>query len=159
NPPFGHSGEDAIREWFRDKFGEKGLRDQLGDRPQAIHDFLKFEGNAQSLRLVAKLQILADYNGLNFTFGTLSASCKYVAPSHVSDPKAANHAIRKPGYFASENGLIDATRSETGTGAARNPITFLVEAADDIVYSVADIEDGVKKGIISWPSIRATLDQ
>ena len=81
NPPFGHSGEDAIREWFKQKLGEDKLRDRLENKEQLVQDFLQFEGNAQTLRLVAKLQILADDNGLNLTFGTLSASCKYVARS------------------------------------------------------------------------------
>ena len=84
NPPFGHSGEDAIRSWFSRSLTEKGLRALLGNNEQLVQDFLRFDGNAQSLRLVTKLQILADFNGLNLTFGTLSASCKYISPSHES---------------------------------------------------------------------------
>ncbi len=145
NPPFGHSGEAAIREWFKKKFGEKALTDRLNE-PQRVQDFLKFEGNAQTLRLVAKLQILADYYGLNLTYGTLSALCKYTAPSHKADKDDPNPAKKKPGYFASENKLVEQIREHTGTGPNRNPITFLVDAADDIVYSVADVEDAVKKG-------------
>jgi dGTPase len=157
NPPFGHAGEDAIRYWFSDRIGVEDLERLIGDSPQAIQDFLKFEGNAQSLRLVAKLQILVDHHGLNFTFGTLSASCKYVAASHETRPDAENHAMSKPGYFASENQLIEDIRGATATGPARNPITFLVEAADDIVYSAADIEDGVKKGILPWGGVLKKL--
>ena len=159
NPPFGHSGEDAIREWFRKRIGEQRLKELLDDRPQLVCDFLKFDGNAQSLRLVARLQILADFHGLNLTFGTLSASCKYIAPSHEADDGAQNHAMKKMGYFASENSIIQQIRESTGTGAARNPLTFLVEAADDIVYSVADIEDGVKKGILSWNAFADDLKE
>lgn len=153
NPPFGHSGEDAIREWFNTRFGEKKLKTMLRRRAQLAQDFLNFEGNAQSLRLVSKLQILADFKGLNLTFGTLSALCKYTAPSHKAGSKT-DHARSKPGYFASENDLIKRIRAETGTGAARNPLTFLVEAADDIVYSVADVEDAVKKGVLTWSDRR-----
>ena len=156
NPPFGHSGEDAIREWFKESIGEAELRKRLGNDEQLVHDFLLFEGNAQTLRLVAKLQILADDNGLNLTFGTLSAACKYVAPSHQVVRKG-DQAKKKPGYFASENDLVRRVRDETGTGDARNPITYLVEAADDIVYSVADIEDGIKKRILSWHDLEAEL--
>src|ERR1700733_12575593 len=58
NPPFGHSGEDAIRHWFNE-FGPDALRRELGGNDQLVQDFLRFEGNAQSLRLVSKLQILA----------------------------------------------------------------------------------------------------
>src|SRR5579863_2314143 len=80
NPPFGHSGEDAIRAWFRREENDALLRKNLKSEQQ-IQDFLNFEGNAQSLRLVTTLQVLADRSGLNLTFGTLSAMCKYVAPS------------------------------------------------------------------------------
>lgn len=78
NPPFGHAGEDAIRAWF-----EKPKQANLmaGLNHQQTQDFLRFEGNAQSLRLVAKLQILADDTGLNLTLGTLSALSKYIASS------------------------------------------------------------------------------
>lgn len=157
NPPFGHSGEDAIRDWFGKRFGEKKLRELVGDNDQLVRDFLLFEGNAQTLRLVAKLQILADYHGLNLTFGTLSANCKYIAASHLADEKSPDHGKSKPGYFASENNLIGQIRAQTGTGEARNPITFLIEAADDIVYSVADIEDGIKKGILPWHHLETIL--
>ncbi|HKO62689.1 MAG TPA: dNTP triphosphohydrolase [Pyrinomonadaceae bacterium] len=165
NPPFGHAGERAIRGWFEKKFertkGENGkTEDPLGsileENDQLIQDFRNFEGNAQTLRLVSKLQILADFYGLNLTFGTLSAASKYIVPSNGIN-KAAGHAKSKPGYFASENDLVQRIREETGTGAARNPITFLVEAADDIVYSVADLEDGIKKGVITWSYLEEQL--
>ena len=118
---------------------------------------MKFEGNAQSLRLVATLQILADYNGLNLTFGTLSALCKYVARSDKADKGATDHAFHKPGYFASEEDIVERVRHETGTGDARHPICFLVEAADDIVYLAADVEDAVKKDLLSWREIEKEL--
>jgi len=158
NPPFGHAGEYAISHWFTSSLGEERLRELLGDDEQRVQDFLKFEGNAQSLRLVGKLQILSDFHGLNLTFGTLSASCKYVAASNEADPDGDDHAFSKPGHFASENNLIDRIRDATGTGKSRNPLTFLIEAADDIVYSVADIEDGVKKGILSWADLKAEIE-
>ena len=158
NPPFGHAGEDAIRGWFEKRGEEKLCKELKGDR-QRVQDLLQFEGNAQTLRLVSKLQILADFNGLNLTFGTLSAACKYVAASHEANKEHHDHARTKPGYFSSENELIKEIREKTGTGDARNPITFLVEGADDIVYSVADIEDGIKKGIISWQEIENILHE
>jgi len=154
NPPFGHSGEDAIREWFKLTFKDENLKKQLGEN--LVEDFLKFEGNAQTIRIVGKLQILADFKGLNLTYGTLSALCKYTASS-LEAGKGNDHAKAKPGYFTSEKGLIDEIRERTGTCDHRNPITFLVEAADDIVYSVADIEDGVKKRILSWDELEGDL--
>jgi dGTPase len=152
NPPFGHSGEDAIQEWFRKDITEGELRKLLNNKDELVNDFLLFEGNAQTLRIVAKLQVLADFQGLNLTFGTLSALCKYTASS-VQAGKGDDHAKSKTGYFTSENDRVQKIREKTGTGDARNPITFLVEAADDIVYSVADIEDGVKKRILSWSQL------
>jgi dGTPase len=157
NPPFGHSGEDAIREWFRKSFKENDLIERLGKRDDLAQDFLKFEGNAQTLRIVAKLQVLADYNGLNLTYGTLSALCKYTASSKEAG-FGDNHAHSKPGYFTSEADLIHTMREKTGTRDARNPITFLIEAADDIVYSVADIEDGIKKKILKWKELEHLLN-
>ena len=118
---------------------------------------MQFEGNAQSLRLVATLQVLADYKSLNLTFGMLSALMKYVSPSDQASKKAKNRAWKKPGYFASENAVVAEIRSQTGTGAARHPICFVVEAADDIVYLAADVEDGVKKGVMSWPELETWL--
>ncbi|PPD58399.1 dGTP triphosphohydrolase [Dehalogenimonas etheniformans] len=153
NPPFGHSGEDAIRDWFKTRFGDDKLTKFLADRNELAQDFLLFDGNAQSLRLLTKLQILADFNGLNLTFGTLSASCKYTASSNEVNKEGIDHAKSKLGFFTSETNIVQNIRERSGTGNARNPLTYLIEAADDIVYSVADIEDAVKKGIVRWSDI------
>ena len=158
NPPFGHSGENAIADWFRKRKKKLGLFDaEMQDRPQLTEDFLRFEGNAQTLRLVTCLQVLADYHGLNLTFGTLSACFKYLAASHKADRKSPYHEMTKPGFFASEEPLVRAIQDATGTGNARNPITFLVEAADDLVYSACDLEDAVRKGVLSWLDFEESL--
>jgi dGTPase len=146
----------TIRSWFKRTEREKQLRENLKTEQQ-IQDFLNFEGNAQSLRLVATLQVLADRSGLNLTFGTLSTLSKYVARSDQADRNAKNRAMRKPGHFASENDIVQQIRDAAGTGAARHPICFLVEAADDIVYLAADVEDGVKKGVLAWNEIDEQL--
>ncbi len=154
NPPFGHAGEEAMREWFRRTLDdESGLLSALGGpNSQQTKDFLKFEGNAQTIRIVSRLQMLADHYGLNLTCGTLSAASKYVAKSN--EVSASQHEMTKPGFFASENEVVEKVRSETGTGSARNPIAYLVEASDDIVYSVVDLEDGIKKRVLDWRAIR-----
>lgn len=151
NPPFGHAGETAIQDACKKILASS----QLDERYK--NDFLKFEGNAQSLRLVSCLQVMADDFGLNLTYGTLSASCKYVADSSAADSESSDHACSKPGFFQSEKSVVEDIRQKTGTNGARNPITFLVEAADDIVYSVADIEDAVKKQILSWEELQRLL--
>ena len=166
NPPFGHAGEEAIKVWFRQK-KEKGKEsffrafktgNTKGSETKYALDFLNFEGNAQTLRLVSKLQVLADLYGLNFTCGTMSAACKYIAPSNKTEQRGW-HEKKKVGYFVSEEDLIHLIRNETGTGGKRNPITFIVEAADDIVYSVVDLEDGVKKGVVNWESLKDLLEK
>ena len=156
NPPFGHAGEEAIRAWFQRPERRQQLRELLTNEQQ-VQDFMKFEGNAQSLRLVTKLQILADYNGLNLTFGTLSALCKYLASSDRAKKDAPDNALQKPGYFASEADIVEKIRCATGTGDARHPICFLVEAADDIAYLAADVEDAVKKKLLSWQEVECRL--
>jgi len=157
NPPFGHVGEEAIREWFEKRIGIETLRKQFAGDEQRVQDLMKFEGNSQTLRLVSKLQILADFNGLNLTFGTLSTARKYIARADEADKQHVDHGKSKPGFFASENKLIERVEQETGTAGVRNPITYLVEAADDMVYRVADIEDGIKKGIVTWKQIDDAL--
>ncbi len=150
NPPFGHAGEESIREWFKAK------GDGFCDCSEQLkNDFLLFEGNAQTLRLVSKLQVLADLYGLNFTCATMSALRKYVVASDGIDKRI--HEKKKTGHFASEELLVDLIRHETQTGDARNPITFIVEAADDIVYSAVDLEDGIKKGVVSWKILKDEL--
>lgn len=154
----------AIADWFRKKekhdptlfadFDPKDGKTKARDT-QFAKDFLNFEGNAQTQRLLSRLQVLADDYGLNLTCGTLSASCKYVATSDSVD--ASVQSKKKHGYFASENDLISKLRDEVGTGDARNPITFLVEAADDIVYSTVDLEDGIKKRCIDWDFLEEEL--
>lgn len=148
NPPFGHAGELAIQDWFRLRISSITGSMPQPDDSQALCDFLYFEGNAQTIRLAARLQFIADHYGLNLTTGTMSAARKYLANSNSIDPR--RHSHRKPGHFTSENTLVAAIENETGTRGVRNPITYLAEAADDIVYSVVDIEDGVKKGIVGW---------
>ncbi len=164
NPPFGHSGELAISDWFRRQEGLDpnffdDFKSEVGNKKapetQFALDFLNFEGNAQTLRLIARLQVLADNYGLNLTCGTLSASAKYVASSDTTDK--TNQPRRKHGFFASENELIGRMRAEVGTGEARNPIAFLVEASDDIVYSTVDLEDGIKKRCMSWDFLEEEL--
>lgn len=164
NPPFGHAGEEAISDWFSTQFKKKSAlfnsfdpkdNQTKPEETQFAQDFLKFEGNAQTQRLVSRLQVLADDFGLNLTSATLSASCKYIAQSNGTSSQ--DQAKKKHGYFASENDLMRRLRGEVGTGDARNPITFLVEASDDIVYSTVDLEDGIKKGCLDWAFLKQEL--
>lgn len=161
NPPFGHAGELAIQEWAQRQFDKDSDFASRFNYPkdkntQRIQDFLRFEGNAQTIRLLSKLQVLIDFHGLNLTCATLSAACKYTASSDTTHKE--QHERRKPGYFLSETEVVTAVREETGTGGARNPITYLVEAGDDVVYSAVDLEDGVRKGLLRWEELRESLE-
>ena len=146
NPPFGHYGEDIIREWFSEWFAKNNLEITLSE--QEKNDFLYFDGNVQNLRIVSKLQILNDIYGANFTYATLGTIMKYPWAS-VNRPNEKE----KFGYFVSEENLAKSVRDELGLGEkVRHPATYLLEAADDIIYLCDDIEDGVKKGCIDWSS-------
>ncbi len=167
NPPFGHAGERAIQDWFLRKLAEDAAlaavfidSTQTGTKPvyrPAAQDFLQFDGNAQMFRLATRLQVLSSSNGLNLTFGTLSAACKYVVSA--SDTRADSHERSKPGFFETERELIERVQEETGTGEARNPITYLVEAADDIVNVCIDLEDGVRKRVFRWQEMIEELER
>ena len=166
NPPFGHAGESAISSWFANQSGDDiqagvfdafpGVTPKQKIATQYAQDFLKFEGNAQTQRLLSSLQILADRFGLNMTCGTLSASLKYVVASNEIDTARAE--AKKHGFFASENELIGKIKDEVGTGNARNPLASLVEAADDICYATVDLEDGIKKGCLDWSVLQKRVE-
>lgn len=154
NPPFGHAGEDAIREWCNSTVDVEAL---FGCEERLAKDFLKWDGNAQTFRLISRLQVLVDEFGLNLTCATMSAACKYVAPSDQIDETKKKHEWSKLGYFFSEDDRVTAVRDYTGTLNVRHPITFLVEASDDIVYSTVDLEDGIKKRLITWDQLEMEL--
>ena len=155
NPPFGHAGEDAIRSWFNAKNEEFWTRFGLQDK-RLQFDFRCFEGNAQTIRLASRLQVLADDNGLNLTLATMSALQKYLGSADRLEEKI--HEYKKPGCFLSEAPLVNLMRKELGLEGARNPISLIAEAADDIVYAAVDIEDGIKKGLLGWNDVKAALE-
>ncbi|MDU9691127.1 dNTP triphosphohydrolase [Priestia aryabhattai] len=146
NPPFGHYGEDVIKQWFEEWFEHNKTVVEDNEK----FDFLNFDGNAQGIRVLTTLQFLNDRYGINFTYGTLSVLIKY--PWDSSDKKARED--KKFGFFQKDieigKDIIDNTVRLKNT---RNPMTYFLEAADDIAYLGADVEDGVKKGIIPWEKI------
>ncbi|EWH11920.1 putative deoxyguanosinetriphosphate triphosphohydrolase [Catenovulum agarivorans DS-2] len=146
NPPFGHQGEKAIQNWFKRNevkvFGEHNHTDS--------QDFLGFDGNAQTFRLVTRLQILNDTFGLNLTYATLASMLKYP----VSNRQVQSLGWKKAGYFQSEQAIVEDVWQQTGLSEGiRHPFTFVMEACDDIAYIVLDAEDIVKKDIASFSDI------
>ncbi|MCI8836238.1 MAG: deoxyguanosinetriphosphate triphosphohydrolase [Ruminococcus sp.] len=153
NPPFGHFGEMAIREWFKQNlsqiyFYEKPLVQWL--EPQMKEDFYHFEGNAQALRLVTKLHYLVDENGMNLTYALLNTIVKYPVPSTGINKKTGNCKDKKMGYYYADRAVFEEITRETGTFPNRHPLTYILEAADDLAYTTADIEDAFVKGYISY---------
>lgn len=157
NPPFGHYGETVIRDWFK-KWFENENKTLIKSEDHSLlgwqekRDFIFFDGNVQNLRIVTKLQTLNDEYGANFTYGTLGTIIKYPWSS------VSNTDADKFGYFASETHIIQKIWEKTGLSeGVRHPATYLLEAADDIIYICDDIEDGVKKGYICWKEEYADL--
>ena len=137
NPPFGHQGEVAIGRWFKDKENEI----------PAGKDFVEFDGNRQTFRLLTKLQILNDKFGLNLTYATLAGLMKYPTFCDSQTP----NPFEKFGVFASEREIAEDVWRYTGLGeGVRHPLGYVMEACDDIAYSVIDAEDIVKKGYASF---------
>jgi dGTPase len=155
NPPFGHQGEKAIAGWFREHSGVLTEGHSLTERMQ--RDFTAFEGNAQTLRIVSRLQLPHDGGSLNLTLGTLGALMKYT----VGSDKTGNTAsTRKFGYFVSEDVVVEDIREATGLReGVRHPLAFVMEACDDIAYSVLDVEDAVKKGLVSVADVLWSLKE
>lgn len=160
NPPFGHFGETAIRDWFIRRMPEitwkgKSLTEVLNPQMQA--DFYHFEGNTQALRLVTKLHYLVDAHGMNLTKGLLGTIIKYPVSSLEIDKKSGDICTKKMGYFYADREVFEEIQKSTGTHGKRHPLAFLLEAADDIAYKTADIEDAVKKGCISYENLLQEL--
>ncbi|MBQ9141501.1 MAG: deoxyguanosinetriphosphate triphosphohydrolase [Lachnospiraceae bacterium] len=156
NPPFGHFGETVIREWFQEnmvrlRFREKTLAEWL--TPQMQNDFYHFEGNTQALRLVSKLHYLIDEHGMNLTKGILGTIIKYPVSSMQIDKKSGDIHTKKMGYYYAEKDLFGEIQTSLGTYGRRHPLAFLLEAADDIAYKTADVEDAFKKGCINYEQL------
>jgi dGTPase len=167
NPPFGHFGEAAINDWFRhrlfpsdaasqplsdDRCVVRDLRLREGEealnelRRKVRQDLCHFEGNAQGIRLVHSLM------RMNLTWAQVGCILKYTRPAWWQGEPPASHdyLMKKPGYYFSEEAYIERLRKELSlTPHGRFPLTWIMEAADDISYCVADLEDAVEKRIFS----------
>lgn len=160
NPPFGHSGEDAIQSWF--DHSEKGraiINKLTGDKK---YDLAKFDGNAQGFRVLTRLQYPDNKGGLSLTCATLAAFTKYPRASFFANkPSSPDVSVKKHGFYkteaeyfheiANEVGLIP--RAKKYSWYCRHPLAFLVEAADDICYRIIDFEDGFRSGYVKYEVI------
>lgn len=152
NPPFGHSGEKAIGEYF--KTGN-GLQYQAQLEPKEWQDLVDFEGNANGFSVLTGSRP-GNEGGLRISYATLGAFMKYPKESLPKKP-TANIADKKFGFFqtdkeffkdvAAELGMLSNKKTED-IGFERHPLAFLVEAADDICYTIIDFEDGINLGLV-----------
>ncbi|HWA20108.1 MAG TPA: dNTP triphosphohydrolase [Devosia sp.] len=163
NPPFGHQGEDAMQAWVKNNSSElfPKAKDDENFLAEGSHrqDFIRFEGNAQTIRTLTRLQVVKDNRGLNLTFGTLAAAMKYTVGSDRVQKGGPAHA-KKHGYFESEASLVREVRQAAGLGEtdARHPLTFIMEACDDAAYLTIDAEDAIKKRIVSFADLLSWLE-
>ncbi len=153
NPPFGHSGEKSIGEYFKSGNG-KQFKDQLTKKQW--QDLIDFEGNANGFHLLNKSRE-GVLGGLRLSYATLGAFMKY--PKESLPKKPSNHIVdKKYGFFQADKNLFLDVVKELGLAPLRDgldlafqrhPLAFLVEAADDICYTIIDFEDGINLGLIN----------
>lgn len=162
NPPFGHFGEDTIKDYFvnffKSKEGKK-IAKELGK--DGCIDFTQFDGNALGIRIVSKLQYAGTLDGLNLTYGTLGAYLKY--PNEGSLNEKGYIGKHKHGIFMTERDLfhkiVDNCNMKSGKGKIkRHPLAFLVEAADTICYGTMDVEDGLYQNWYDIPYLLKELN-
>ncbi len=153
NPPFGHSGEKAIGEYFSIGNGRK-FKDQLSEKEW--QDLIDFEGNANGFSVLTATRP-GNEGGLRISYATLGAFIKYPKESLPKKP-TKNIADKKYGFFQSDKEFFQEVASELGLisnksgkdiGYERHPLAYLVEAADDICYTIIDFEDGINLGLVS----------
>jgi dGTPase len=168
NPPFGHSGETVLQDWFKEMASEKDLFAGLSlDESQ---DFFCFDGNAQGFRLLTRLEMYRDKGGMQLTSAVLGAFLKYprLCPGvrKLPNGQPAPIAGHKQGVFQSEAKILaeivqilglpklegEGSPQETPSWV-RHPLAYLMEAADDICYSIIDLEDGYNGGYLDFDDV------
>jgi len=166
NPPFGHAGEDAIRSGFKSWYDT--AKQHLTNIEKADLDL--FEGNAQGFRILTHLEMRARIGGMQLTCPTLAAFTKYpkesLIPADILNGYTGK-SVTKYGFFQSEKDLFAMVADTVGlirrhpesAWWARHPLTFLVEAADDICYHIVDLEDGYRMGYIPFTTTKDLLNE
>lgn len=149
NPPFGHAGEDSLSDFFIHHPAGQTFQSEV--TAAEWQDLQKFEGNAQGFRILNKNQY-----GLKLTYATLGAFTKYPCPALLPARDKSKKSQKKFGFFQSEQSIFEAIATNLQLTKSsdhswnRHPLAFLVEAADDICYSIIDLEDGCSLGLVSY---------
>ena len=168
NPPFGHSGEESIGDWFAKQFqAGAGLAAEVAEPLRA--EFEAFEGNAQGLRIVSQLEMGRQDGGMRLSYATLGAFSKYPCTAAARAASGEDYVgLKKFGVFNGEQALFAEVAQALGlpeeTAGAnrwwrRHPLAFLVEAADDICYRILDIEDAATVGDLDRATVTDVLEQ
>ncbi|MEI9903970.1 MAG: dNTP triphosphohydrolase [Asticcacaulis sp.] len=166
NPPFGHSGEEAIGSWFEARLAApKGIFADLD--PACRQEFKKFEGNAQGFRILGRTEMYVNEGGMRLSLGVLGAFTKYPATANISARAPEPYCgLKKFGLFEQDAGLfaevaeklgLPDNATPQGTWWRRHPLVFLMEAADDICYNIMDLEDAFTAGDIAFEQAEALL--
>ncbi len=155
NPPFGHTGEEAIRHWFSNDAGAK-LIEHLPFNEAT--DLRRFEGNAQGFRVLTTSEYHPYEGGMRLTYASLGAFIKY--PWLADDALNKQRPMEKKyGVYQSELALFEEVADATGLlrlgegWRCRHPLAHLMEVSDDFCYAILDLEDGVEMGIIEWDKV------
>jgi len=166
NPPFGHSGEEAIGRWFEERFdAPTGILGRLDAKHR--QEFKKFEGNAQGFRILSRTEMYVNEGGMRLSLGVLGAFAKYPATAIISAARPDTYCgLKKFGLFDNDVDLftpaaqalgLPAVPTANGTWWRRHPLVFLMEAADDICYNIMDLEDAFTCGDIAFDQAEALL--
>jgi dGTPase len=148
NPPFGHAGEAALSDFFNESAAGNSIREKVSDAEWK--DLTRFEGNAQGFRLLNSYAF-----GSRLTYATLGAFTKYPCSSSITGEKGRK-SQKKFGFFQTERHIFSDIAGNLGIPPQwedvwrRHPLAFLVEAADDICYSIIDLEDGCRLGLVTF---------
>ncbi len=156
NPPFGHAGEEIIKEWFKKNKDKKFLQTLTQEERD---DFQNLDGNAQSFRIVSQLENNLFAGGMHLTFATLGSLVKYPYSSN----NCKNTGKSKFNYFQSEKDFFDLLFIELGLkrnngSFKRHPLSYLMEAADDICYGLLDLQDAFELQIITLKDMEPIFD-
>lgn len=126
HPPFGHTGEAVLNECMKDYGG--------------------FEGNAQNVRVLTRLSTKSlHYEGLNLTRSTLDGTFKYKRAFATGSKK----------FFYDEDASLMAWATDGGVPGEKSFDCLIMDWADEIAYSVHDLEDGMKAGMITRTQLKA----
>lgn len=157
NPPFGHSGERAISAYFAEGEGRKWKAKVLKEKGR-WQDFIHFEGNANTFRLLTHTFVGRRPGGFSLTYTTLAATVKYPCPSTRATSSG------KFGFFEEEEKTYHKVAAHLGLQSKkregyflRHPLVYLVEAADDICYEIMDLEDAYKLKILSFDEVKRLM--